>query len=117
MKTDRFVVIGGKKMKSYTVVDHKGKDIYYFKSLKCNFIALKITYKGIQLKALWIKMKGQEIWEMLISTDTSLIFSFEEYYFLNVGLNAQNILKSYKLNFNGHFIFFKRSFFLQTINF
>lgn len=74
MKTDRFVEIGGKKMKANTVVDHKMKDIHNCKSLKCNYIASKITYKGIQLKAFWIKMKGQETWKMLISTDTLLIF-------------------------------------------
>jgi Transposase DDE domain len=74
MKTDRFVVINGKKLKANTVPDHKMKDIHYCKSLKCNYIASKITYKGIELKAFWVKMKGQETWKMLISTDVSLSF-------------------------------------------
>ena len=74
MKTDRFVIIGNKKLKANTVPDHKMKDIKYCKSLKCNYIASKITYKGIELKAFWVKMKGQETWKMLISTDTSLNF-------------------------------------------
>lgn len=74
MKTDRFVAIKGKTVRANQVAEYKRKDIANCASLKCRYISSLITYKGIEMKAFWVKMKGQENWKMLVTTDTSLTF-------------------------------------------
>lgn len=74
MKTNRKITIDNKEMMASQVPDNKMGEIKYHKKFKCMFYAAKITYKGIEMKAFWIKMKGQESYKMLISTDTTLKF-------------------------------------------
>lgn len=74
MKTHRFVVIGAKTIKANQVGEYKRKDIANCTVFKCQYISSLITYKGIEMKAFWVKMKGQENWKMLVTTDTSLTF-------------------------------------------
>jgi len=75
MKTNRTVLLGKKIMFANLVPEHKRKDIRYCKKYKCFYVSAKIEYKGNSLKAFWIRMKGQESWEMLVTTDTKLGFT------------------------------------------
>ena len=43
-------------------------------NLKCHYISLVFTYKSIELKGFWVRMKGQDSWKLLISTDKKLSF-------------------------------------------
>ncbi|MCZ2443307.1 MAG: transposase, partial [Flavobacteriales bacterium] len=74
MKTNRKISISGKQYMANTIPDIKQKDIQSNKKLKCRYITFVIDYKGIQMRAYWICMKGQSDWKMLISTDTKLSF-------------------------------------------
>ncbi len=74
MKTNRKITIDKKEIMASQVPDNKMSEIKYHKKFKCLFYASKIEYKGIEMKAFWIKMKGQESWKMLICTDTTLKF-------------------------------------------
>lgn len=75
MKTNRTVLLGKKIMLANLVPEHKRKDIRYCKKYKCFYVSAKIEYKGNSLKAFWIRMKGQESWKMLVTTDTKLGFT------------------------------------------
>ncbi len=74
MKTNRILNINGKSYKANQVPELKRKNIHYSKKLKCSYISLKISYKGIAMRGYWIKMKGQQNWSLLISTDDKLSF-------------------------------------------
>ena len=74
MKTNRIIVIQGNKHKANLIPELKRKQIKYCRKLKCHYIALNINYKGIEMKAFWIKMKGQQTWKMLICSDQKLTF-------------------------------------------
>ena len=57
------------------------KNIKFSQKYKCYYIGLKVDYKGIVLNAFWVKMKGQNTWTMLVTTDKKLSFSTTmEYY-------------------------------------
>lgn len=75
MKPNRKIIIGGVTVLASQVPDNKRKEVRYNKEFKCYFYASKIIYKGVEMKAFWIKMKGQESWKMLISTDQKLRFT------------------------------------------
>ena len=74
MKTNRIIGIQGNKHKANLVPELKRKQIKYCRKLKCHYIVLNINYKGIEMKAFWIKMKGQQTWKMLICSDQKLTF-------------------------------------------
>lgn len=74
MKTNRILTINGKSYKANKIPELKQKDIHYSKKLKCSYISLKVSYKGIAMRGYWIKMKGQTNWSLLISTDDKLSF-------------------------------------------
>lgn len=74
MKTNRIIVIEGNKHKANLIPELKRKKIKYCRKLKCHYIVLNINYKGIEMKAFWIKMKGQQTWKMLICSDQKLTF-------------------------------------------
>lgn len=74
MKTNRIIVVQGNKHKANLIPELKRKQIKYCRKLKCHYIALNINYKGIEMKAFWIKMKGQQTWKMLICSDQKLTF-------------------------------------------
>lgn len=44
------------------------------KSLGCMYIPLSVTYKGLQLKVFLIRMKGENQWKTLATTDHTLSF-------------------------------------------
>lgn len=74
MKTNRFISINGKKHKANLIPDIKRKQIKYSKKMKCYYISQTIDYKGIKMRAFWVRMKGQTTWKMLTTTDTKLTF-------------------------------------------
>jgi len=74
MKTNRIISVNGRKYKANLVPEIKRKQIKYSKKLKCHYISQTIDYKGVEMKAFWIRMKGQASWKMLITTDTKLTF-------------------------------------------
>ena len=74
MRTNRLISINGKKYTANRIPEIKQKQIKYSKKLKCHYIVQTITYKGIEMKAFWVRMKGQQTWKMLISTDKNLTF-------------------------------------------
>lgn len=74
MKTNRIIEIKGKNHKASSIPDLKRKEIHRCKGFKCQYITAEITYKGIEMKGFWIKMRGQDSWKLLISTDKNLSF-------------------------------------------
>ena len=74
MKTNRIIIVKQKKYKANQIPELKRKQIKYCRKLNCHYIPLQINYKDIEMKAFWIKMKGQQIWKMLICTDKKLTF-------------------------------------------
>jgi Transposase DDE domain len=99
MKTNRSVIVNGKKMMANLVPDHKRKDIKYCKKYKCNYLSSKIEYKGNKVKAFWIRMKGQESWKMLVSTDTDLSFTNAMKYY-QIRWSIEVFFKECKQNLN-----------------
>lgn len=81
MKTNRKITIQDRSYVANKIPELKRKQIKYSKKLKCHYITFKIEYKGIELKAYWIRMNGQQTWKMLISSDLKLSFiKATEYY-------------------------------------
>lgn len=74
MKTNRMVVVGGKTIKASKVPETKRKLIKKSNKLKCRYITCNISYKGITMRAYWVKMNGQDSWKMLTGTDEKLTF-------------------------------------------
>lgn len=74
MKTDRSIEINDQKYKARSIPEVKRKEIRYSKLFKCHYISFIFTYKGIEMKGFWVRMKGQNSWKLLISTDTKLTF-------------------------------------------
>lgn len=74
MKTNRILTIQDKKIKANLVPEINRKQIKYSRKLKCHYITKTIFYKGVHLRAYWIKMNGQKTWKMLISSDLKLSF-------------------------------------------
>jgi Transposase DDE domain len=99
MKTNRTVLINGKKMMANLVPDHKRKDVKYCKKYKCNYFSAKVEYKGNKVKAFWIRIKGQESWKMLVSTDTDLSFSNAMKYY-QIRWSIEVFFKECKQNLN-----------------
>ena len=52
MKTNRSIMINGITKTASLVPDYKRKDIRFCKKHKCNYLAIRIEYKGNKLKAL-----------------------------------------------------------------
>ena len=74
MKTNRIIEINGKKHKASNIPENKQTKVSYCKAFKCYYITHKMVYKSIEMKGFWIKMKGQDSWKLLISTDQKLNF-------------------------------------------
>lgn len=124
MKTNRIVEINGRNIKSNLVPDHKRREVKYNQKYKCHFISCKVIYKGIQIKAYWIRMKGQGNWKMLISTDTSLSFTNAmKYYQIRWSIEVffkeckqnLNLNKCQSTNFDAHIGWITLSFISYTI--
>lgn len=74
MKTNRIITVQGKNHMANLVPELYRKQIKHCRKLKCQYIPLAITYKGIEIKAFWVKFKGQQTWKMLICSDQKLTF-------------------------------------------
>ena len=74
MKSNRYVQINGKAYLLSKLPELKRAKIKFCKKLGCFYIPIKVRYKGIDLKIFLIRMKGQETWKVLISTNQSLSF-------------------------------------------
>jgi len=75
MKGNRILHINAKKTNGLNVPNQYRKNVKYSKKYKCSYISLKVDYKGVMMNAFWIRMKGQNNWTILISTDQKLSFS------------------------------------------
>ncbi len=53
MKTNRSIIINGIKKTANLVLDNKHKDIRFCKKQKINYLAIRIEYKGSQVKVFW----------------------------------------------------------------
>ena len=81
IKINRIVVVNGKSYKADKIPDINRKKTQYSNKFKCHFISLKMSCKGIEMRGYWIKMKGQNNWNLLISTNDKLTFiKAMEYY-------------------------------------
>ena len=74
MKTNRTIEIKGQKHMASSIPEVKKKEIQYSKAFKCHYIKFDFTYKSIEMRGFWVRMKGQNSWKLLISTDTKLTF-------------------------------------------
>lgn len=74
MKMNRTIEIEGKKYKTEKIPVLMRKRIKESRKFKCTYISLKMNYKEIEIRGYWIKMNGQESWNLLISTDIKLGF-------------------------------------------
>lgn len=74
MKMNRIVVINGKSYKANKIPEIKRRNIHHSTKFKCSYISLKMTYKGIEMRGYWIKMNGQNSWNLLISSNDKLTF-------------------------------------------
>jgi RNAse (barnase) inhibitor barstar len=89
MKMNRMVTIGNKNYKASDIPDIKRKNIKYSNKLKCHYITQKIGYKNIGMRAYWIKIKGQNNWCLLVSTNEKLTFiKAMEYYQIRWGIEV-----------------------------
>ena len=75
LKSNRILQIGAKKVNSLNVPELYRKNIKYSRKYKCSYIALKVDYKGVMLNAFWVRMKNQDNWKLLVTTDQKLSFS------------------------------------------
>lgn len=81
MKSNRKITINGRTYKADKIPELKRKNIHYSRKLKCHYISLKIDYKGIAMRGYWIRMKDQQNWNLLVSTNDKLGFTrVMEYY-------------------------------------
>jgi len=99
MKTNRYIVINGITKTASLVPVYKQKDIRFCKKHKCNYLAIRIEYKGNKLKAFWVKTKGSETWKMLISTDTDITFTNAMKYY-QIRWSIEVFFKECKQNLN-----------------
>lgn len=83
MKTNRIVTIDGKNYKAAKVPELKRRNSHYSQKFKCHYIALTFVYKGIEMRGYWIKMKGQNNWNLLVSTNGKLTFGKAMAYYKN----------------------------------
>lgn len=74
MKSNRILVVNKIKVKASSIPELKRKDIKYCNKFKCYYIPLTAEYKEIRLKVFWVKMKGQNSWKTLVTTDEKLSF-------------------------------------------
>ena len=99
MKTNRIITYKKKNHKASLIPEIYRKKIKYSRKLKCHYIPLLVDYKGIEMKAFWVKMKGQQNWKMLVTTNTSLSFiKTMEYY--QIRWSIEVFFKDCKQNLN-----------------
>lgn len=74
MKSNRIYTHGNSKIKGDTISELKRSEIKYCQKFKCYYIPLQVNYKGIEIKLFCIRMRGQQSWKTLITTDLKLSF-------------------------------------------
>lgn len=74
MKTNRKVIIADKTFTANKIPEVKHKLIKGSTKFKCRYIPLNFVYQGIEMRGYWIKMKGQDNWNLLVTTDRKLSF-------------------------------------------
>jgi hypothetical protein len=74
IKTSRIVIINKKKYKLNTLSKLKRTQIKRCKKLSCHYISLDCIYKGLPVKIFLVRMKGQQNWKALCSTDQNISF-------------------------------------------
>lgn len=74
MKTNRNIMMNDKTYKLNKLSDLKRKMIKRSKKLKCDYIIINCTYKGIPMKFFLVRMKGQQNWKALCTTNLNLSF-------------------------------------------
>ncbi len=74
MKSNRIIEIKGQKYKASSIPEVKQKEMHYSKTFKCHYLSFDFSYKSIEMKGFWVRMKGQNNWKLLISTDKKMSF-------------------------------------------
>lgn len=75
MKSNRIIVLDNKKINGNRLPEVMCKSIKYSRLFKAHYINLVVDYKGIPMRVFWIRLKGQNRWKMLVSTDKNLNFA------------------------------------------
>jgi hypothetical protein len=74
MKTNRKVLLGSKTYLINKLPELKRGKIVNCKKHKCQYISLLVNYKGANIKIFLVRLKGQDTWKCLLTTDTKLSF-------------------------------------------
>ncbi len=74
MKTNRFIIVKGKRYKINTLSKLRRPHIKRCKRLSCYYIVLDSIYKGVPMKIFLVRMNGQQNWKALCSTDRNVSF-------------------------------------------
>lgn len=81
MKSNRTVEFNGKQRKVELMPKLYHSRIQTSRKMKCRYLHLHVSYKGIPLNVFFVMMNGQESWKLLITTDDKLTFiKAMEYY-------------------------------------
>jgi hypothetical protein len=75
MKSNRIITIGNKKHNGNKIPEVMCKNIKYSRLFKAHYINSVADYKGIPMRIFWVRLKGQNGWKMLVSTDQKLTFA------------------------------------------
>ena len=74
-KTNRKIKINQRKHMLHNLSDTLHSAQRHCKSFKCQYIPIKGTYKGIELKIFLVRMRGSDTWKSIATTNTSLSFT------------------------------------------
>lgn len=83
MKTNRIISIDGKNYKADKIPEIKSKNTHKSSAFKCQYISVIMEYKGIKMRGFWIKINGQNNWNLLITTNEKLTFTKAMTYYKN----------------------------------
>lgn len=102
MKSNRKIMIDNVELTANNVPARFKKDIRRSNKYNCEYISKTITYKGIIIQGFWIKMRGQQSWNLLICTDPKLRFiKAMQYYQIRWGIEVFFKDCKQKLRLNG----------------
>lgn len=74
MKINRKITLDNKIYMANKIPEIKRKLIKGSSKFKCRYIPLNFVYQGIEMRGYWIQMKGQDNWNLLVTTDRKLSF-------------------------------------------
>jgi DDE superfamily endonuclease len=75
MKTNRNVTIDNESISAKNVPTRFKKDISRSTKYNCEYISKVMIYKDIKVNGYWVRMRGQQKWQLLICSDLKLRFT------------------------------------------